>query len=215
MNKQLNSHLVMPAATVEAAQKLLIAFANTNSPTAIFRALPGYDSADIVVSPLGQYDSVIAQGSTCISQCKNCWQLLSEGFVERKIDGPIPKAKGRRSEQISLGFMEDGSPIGQNVWPVLEWLVIIFERDESLTNSEQNCTSSSFFSVHISNTRRCTSVKYSPLLLSQLPSSRGDNTARWEVDATLDVIFFCLHQSADPRKFLGYRLLTLVSRCPE
>lgn len=55
------------------------------------------------------------------------------------------------------------------------------------------------------------SVKYSPLLLSQLPQPRGGETSRWEVDPPLDVIFHCRQQRSEKEKLMGSRLLTLVS----
>lgn len=121
--------------TAVAAQRLLLAFAHTNSPEAVFRVIPQNQLAtDARVA--GEQDAVIAHESLCISQVKHCWALLEEGFVEKTITA---KPNGKRRTRKDC-FEDDSpsndsgllSPVGKNVWPVLEWLIVIFERDEAI-----------------------------------------------------------------------------------
>lgn len=56
-------------------------------------------------------------------------------------------------------------------------------------------------------------ARHSPILLSQIPPSRTNTGARWEADALLDVVVYCLEQYDYPqRKAAGARLWTAV--CP-
>jgi hypothetical protein len=58
----------------------------------------------------------------------------------------------------------------------------------------------------------CTIVaRHSPILLSQIPPPRGGSGARWEADAPLDVVFYCLEQTQPKRRTMGARLMTLVN----
>ena len=54
-------------------------------------------------------------------------------------------------------------------------------------------------------------ARHSPILLSQIPPPRGGSGARWEADAPLDVVFYCLEQTHPKRRTMGARLMTLVN----
>ena len=54
-------------------------------------------------------------------------------------------------------------------------------------------------------------ARHSPILLSQIPPPRSGTGARWEADAPLDIVFYCLEQTAPKRRDMGARLMTLVS----
>lgn len=54
------------------------------------------------------------------------------------------------------------------------------------------------------------SDRHSPLLLSQIPAPRGGVGLRWDVEAPLEIVFFCLHQTDERRKLMGARLMALV-----
>lgn len=130
----------MAAETIAAAQRLLIAFAYTNTPKAVFRVVPSFQADTSLDS--GDLDSVIAHESLCITQAKSCWNILADGFVEQTI---APKPKGKRRRELRDEDEDDvmvdlPAPIGENVWPVLEWFIIIFERDESMTETEDTRT---------------------------------------------------------------------------
>lgn len=126
--RQKKSYLLPSPAATLASQQLLVSFATTNSPTAVIRALRPSD-AELE----DDNDCFVATESMCISRCKNCWQILAEGFLDR--NQPIfstPKGKGR---QIDTGTSSDEvsetqAPVGETAWPVLDWLLLIFEQDE-------------------------------------------------------------------------------------
>ena len=54
-------------------------------------------------------------------------------------------------------------------------------------------------------------ARHSPILLLQIPPPRSGTGARWEADAPLDIVFYCLEQTAPKRRDMGARLMTLVS----
>ncbi|KAJ7045708.1 hypothetical protein C8F04DRAFT_1025631 [Mycena alexandri] len=174
--KQKKSYLLPSPAAVLAAQQLLVSFTTTNSPATVIRALRPSDA-----EPEDDNECFVATESLCISRSKNCWQILAEGFLDR--NPPIfSAAKGRRDTSNSLS--ETQAPVGETAWPVLHWLLLVFERDERENK---------------------TFPRHSPLLLEQLgPPSRRDT------DAPLTIILHCLQQSDQRRRMMGSRLLNLL-----
>ncbi|KAL6310346.1 hypothetical protein BKA93DRAFT_721882 [Sparassis latifolia] len=191
-----------PAAT-DAALHLLTAFSLTNLPWDLFSALPSYP-ASALGSPKTEIDyddpeSFVARRSVCITKAKNVWEILKEGFVQRKED-PIamsPVKKGRRRaivEEPPEDSSVDREPrrvVGQYSWPILGWLLSIFEKDEKL--AEDNAQ-----------------PRYSSLLLSQIPPPRTKTDARWNVEAPLDIVMYCLEQTHPQQALMGARLLALL-----
>lgn len=132
--------------TTVAAQRLLISLAFTNSPAAVFRVVPYYGQENIpnprANSDGDVFDAVIAYESLCITDCRSCWKFIEEDFVQRFISGPAPAVRNRRtSRAVSASFDDDSAEpkmpklVGENAWPVLEWLLTIFERDEQFTEA--------------------------------------------------------------------------------
>jgi hypothetical protein len=124
-----------------------MSLANTNAPSTLFRALPSYADAGggaSVASVLNneEEDSVIGREANCIKECKNCWSILKEGFIQRKmlsISSPNAKSSrrnGRRDLSDDDNPINDSSntealsPVAINAWPVLDWIMTIFELDE-------------------------------------------------------------------------------------
>ncbi|KAF8844655.1 hypothetical protein BDN67DRAFT_894529 [Paxillus ammoniavirescens] len=189
----------------EAAQRLLMSFLSTNSPESLIRALPRYPLNNTVGTSEPRNDdhdedSVIAQESLCIKDCRNCWAILKDGFIPRKKLLPLAhdgrRKRARNTYEIEDVNLEDGVPtqpsiVAEHAWPVLDWLLSLFEKDESLAN--QNLA-----------------AKFSPLLLSQIPPPRGGTGPRWEVDAPLDILFYCVQQEDRQRREMSTRLLTLL-----
>ncbi|KAJ7188049.1 hypothetical protein C8R46DRAFT_1205256 [Mycena filopes] len=170
--KHKKSYLLPSHAASLAAQQLLVSFATTNSPAAVIRTLRPTDP-----EPLDDNECFVATESLCISRSKNCWQILAAGFLDRN-----PTGKGRR--ETSLALSESQAPVGEAAWPVLLWLLLVFERDEQ------------------DNTNF---PRHSPLLLEQLgPPLRRDT------DAPLTIILHCLQQSDQRRRMMGSRLLNLL-----
>jgi len=196
LSRQHTSSLTPSLAAREAALNLLSAFALTNTPGSLLRALPSYPQPSEVhhldVRPdAGEDDgdSHIARQALRIKNAKDCWNLLKEGFVQYKpYAAASPKKRGtrlRRDDDDLLAAFENMNAktpdlVGEQAWPVLGWL---------LSYSQ---------------------APYSPLLLSQIPPPRNETGLRWDVEAPLDVAFFALQQPDLRRRTMGVRLLTLL-----
>jgi hypothetical protein len=124
--RQKKSHLLPSRAAALASQQLLISFATTNSPAAVIRTLRPTD-----LQPEDDNECFVATESMCITRCKTCWQILPDGFPARH--QPLfstPKAKGTDMSFNDLSISEVSAAVGETAWPVLDWLLIVFERDE-------------------------------------------------------------------------------------
>src|SRR6202035_3339126 len=97
----------------------LMSLARTNSPEALFRALPcslGNDhSLTRVASGLGDEEefSVIAREAMCIKESKHCWAILEEGFIRRK--NSAGTAYTNADTNTSRG-RSAGNHLGQNAY---------------------------------------------------------------------------------------------------
>ncbi|KAF9222564.1 hypothetical protein BS17DRAFT_809244 [Gyrodon lividus] len=191
----------------EAAQRLLLSFLSTNSPKSLFRALPRYPLNNAIGNIMlpqpsndeHDEDSVIARESLCIKDCRNCWAILKGGFIQRKRLLPLAQDGGRKRgrntytiENVDLEYGSTSQPaiIAEHAWPVLDWLLLLFEKDELVAAQKST-------------------EKFSSLLLSQIPPPRGGAGPRWEADAALDILFYCIQQEDRQRREMSTRLLTL------
>ncbi|KAF9010495.1 hypothetical protein BDQ17DRAFT_1346323 [Cyathus striatus] len=174
------------ADAISAARRLLMSLVTTNSPQALGEALPHYSQAPIPHVAT----SLIGKQALCITRAKNCWDLISEGFITRtsQVYSSPKKRRETLHEELSSG---DEMPVGENAWPIFEWLLCLFERDEQLTES-------------------CGLLHHSPLLIDQIPPPRAGSTIRWDTSSPLRIVFFCLEQSELRRRVMGARLLTLL-----
>lgn len=145
--KQQKSPLFPSQAATAAAQRLLVSLATTNSPDALFRALPSY-SDTTAVSNVAQEsghddeDSVIGREAICIKESKHCWSILREGFIQRRMLTMSSPSGIRIGKNGCRDFLEDDglfdavsgmetpSVVAANAWPVLDWLISVFELDE-------------------------------------------------------------------------------------
>ncbi|KAF9267374.1 hypothetical protein L218DRAFT_684239 [Marasmius fiardii PR-910] len=167
-----------------AAQRTLFAFAQTNSLEAIFSALPSL-SRTAESTLLIDETSSLAIEALCISRCKSCWNLLSPGLIQ-----PVDQFHVKRY-QYSDSETDDLEPVvAEHAWPILKWLIFLFEQDEIRTEKKGL-------------------PRHSPLLLEQIPAPKGERNLRWEVDAPLDIVFLCL-KVPESRQLLGARLFTLI-----
>jgi hypothetical protein len=156
--KQQRSPLFPSPAATAASQRLLMSLARTNSPDALFRALPcslGNDHSLITAATgLGDEEefSVIAREAMCIKESKNCWTILEEGFIRRKnsagiantnADAYTTTSRGRgacnhlgKNEYADSDYGENADDkelpcvVAENGWPVLDWMIVVFELDE-------------------------------------------------------------------------------------
>ena len=140
---------------VDAARTLLLSFAATNSPTSLLRAFPSYpfnpdpsairgrvEGADV---DLDGEDSVIARvASLSVKSATSVWSMLKPGFVrwdiavaEAEVKGKGTKRQPAKPRQEPYGDEEDPSAsVSEGAWPVLEWLISVFERDAEMTEKE-------------------------------------------------------------------------------
>ncbi|CAL1707610.1 unnamed protein product [Somion occarium] len=209
--RQHRSILSPTPAVSEAAQDILMAFAQTNSPESLFRALPSYVLSDIESGANNSVhavldddeeddDSPLARQSTRMKEVKNCWEILKEGFIQPRIDVPVSPRVRSRSRRHHADDDDDDDfsttppdlhVVGPHAWPVLEWMIVVFEKDEF--TRERNHHS-----------------RYSPLLLARIPPSRTTGGGRWEVATPLDIVLHCLRQEEEEHRLLGVRLMTLL-----
>lgn len=137
----------------EDAQRLLKAYAHTNSAGSLLRALPSYGCADIpgLAQSLPQAsfidddgDSEITKASRRVRDAKNCWEMLREGFVMRQDQSA--ESSTSRSRYLRGSHRDDTSdregspsdvpaPVGPHAWPVLDWLLMLFEKDEATSDA--------------------------------------------------------------------------------
>ncbi|KAI8993001.1 hypothetical protein BD414DRAFT_412392 [Trametes punicea] len=185
-----------------AARDLLSKFARTNLPGSLARALPSYleDPDTVVANGIETQDSWVAHQALRIQRAKCCWQIIKEGFIVRG-GAEVALSPRKRPDRRTRSSMNDNdnewgddeapAPVSEHAWGVLGWMLTVFERDEvAMEQSGQ--------------------VRYSPLLLSQIPPSRVERAARWDVDLPLDIILFALQQESESRRSLGVRLLALL-----
>ncbi|TFY69615.1 hypothetical protein EVG20_g3075 [Dentipellis fragilis] len=204
-SKHITSAVTPSMDAISAARRCLMAFASTNSPGALLRALPSYgDPGQKGADPAhfeddAEEDSSLARESSRLKRCKDCWQMLKEGFLRPQTDGmgliPGSPSKRRRMDAPVYHHSHNNdlsaAVVGTNAWPVLEWLLYLFEADERKMLDDGH-------------------PRYSPLLLSHISPPRSEAGAKWAADAPLDVAFYCLQQETPLKRLLGARLLTLM-----
>ncbi|KAG7088370.1 hypothetical protein E1B28_012373 [Marasmius oreades] len=167
-----------------AAQRTLFAFAQTNSLEAIFNALPSLSRTEDATGSIE--DSPLAIEALCISRCKSCWNLLSPGLIQ-----PTAEQFHVKRYPSSDSEEDDLEPVvADHAWPVLKWLIFLFEHDEA-------------------RMERKGLPRHSPCLLEQIPAPKGERNLRWEVEAPLDIVFSCL-KAPESHQLLGARLFMLI-----
>ncbi|KAF8348353.1 hypothetical protein F5887DRAFT_953234 [Amanita rubescens] len=192
---------VISSMAVSDARQLLFSLTTMQSPDSLARALPSYESTVNVATNATEDvgDSDIARESLCIKEAKDCWSLLTEGFLSKgKVLFSTPKRKGRRRRGDVDDFTPLDDPVGtsrsivaDSAWPMLDWLLTLFERDERLFELEEHSL-------------------YSPLLLAQIPPTRNE-AARWDIGTPLAIVMLSLQQVDLLHRRMGARLLTLLT----
>ncbi|KAI0266816.1 hypothetical protein BC834DRAFT_823188 [Gloeopeniophorella convolvens] len=200
---------LLPSPTAsELAKRTLRVLADINSPSALLRALPAYkDPGDEeVASPTdgpgsaSDADSFVASEAVRFRDCKNCWNILKSGFIPTPQDshtGGLASSprKRRRGESVTYDSRmgdEDPPPVvGENAWPILDWLLALFEKDEKVTEAHGR-------------------ARYSPLLLSHIPPTRSESGAKWDANVPLGIVSYCFKQEDEARRMMGGRLLNLL-----
>lgn len=221
---------------VDAARALLFSFAATNSPASLLRAFPSYpfnpdpslirgrvEGTDV---DLDGDDSVIARvASLSVKSATSVWSMLKPGFVRWDVAVAEVEGKGkgtkRQPPKPKQETYEDGEDfsalVSEDAWPVLGWLVSLFERDAEMTEKEGKREYAIFVLTpllsdvtSLLNTSMASSTAYySPLLLLTIPGSRNDDP-RWDAGSILDVVLLSLSQQNKQHKGSGIRLLSQV-----
>ncbi|KAJ3571698.1 hypothetical protein NP233_g3580 [Leucocoprinus birnbaumii] len=189
---QISANLI-PAKAILDAQRVLMAYLHTGSPDALALALPQRRSQPVTMVDPNETESTVARRAAHIMQLQDCWELLRSDFSSRQNALPsTPKVKSKtRRQSERLGYvdasLEAGQPLAvqENAWPLLEWLVGLFEKDEKLSLLPD---------------------PISPLLLNQLLDSDG----KTHLDSSIAIIAHCLQQDQLQRRRLAGRLLSLL-----
>jgi hypothetical protein len=90
-------------------------------------------------------DSFVASEAVRFRNCKNCWNILKFGFIKSLADSsnvlgsPRKRRRGNTmtSEYGPADEEESSLVVGENAWPVLDWLLVLFEKDESMTEASR------------------------------------------------------------------------------
>jgi len=136
--------------TVVDAQKVLLKYLHTSQPNELFRALPRRRLPHDLELDHDEAESTVAKRASYIMQSQDCWELLSKDFSlgQKALSLTLrakPKAK-RQSERFDCvkldAGLETGLPLAvqENAWPLLDWLISLFEHDEQTTTAaSKNC----------------------------------------------------------------------------
>ena len=133
-------------------------FALGNSPGALACALPSYPENPNVPldASLDDGDSDIAQRALRVRDARCCWEILKAGFIERgdRDAAPSPFKPQLRRSRRGYDMSDDEeevdtvvlAPVSEHGWPVLAWMLKLFERDE--TAMEQTGESKHEYYLH-------------------------------------------------------------------
>ena len=220
---------LLPSPTAsELAKRTLRVLADVNSPASLLRALPAYPDPNDVDDTHPDFDrelpsdvdSFVASEAIRLRNSKNCWNILKSGFIKSLANGsstvPGSPRKRRRGNTTAADFspvMEEETSlvVGENAWPILDWLLVLFEKDESMTEaSQQGSKYCCLFLVAEMPLTSPREARYSPLLLAQIPPTRSDAGTKWDANDPLEIVFHCFKQQDDARRAMGSRLLNLV-----
>ena len=231
LSRRHKSSLTPSPKAAAAAEDLLMKFSRTNNPESLACALPSYpDSPNANPNdPAGSEDSHIAREALRIRNARCCWDIIREGFIPRgngDVTASPQKPKGRRSRRVQVQDDEgqgwEGedtaapAPVSDHAWSVLGWILTLFENNEAAMecNGQGECRRSVRPVGAFWLTLRLRPVRYSPLLLRQIPPSRPETAPRWDVRMPLDVAFHALEHEQELQRSIGVRLLALVSARP-
>ncbi|KIY73133.1 hypothetical protein CYLTODRAFT_417375 [Cylindrobasidium torrendii FP15055 ss-10] len=179
--------------TVISARKLLRSFAHTNTPQGLLTALPSYEfpAADDAEEGSEGMLSLLAQNALQISEASCCWEILKGDFFN-KAASSSPRKRTRRSKPKHDEDDEPElvGPVGENAWSLLEWLIILWEKDQLNVDAGE--------------------PQHSRLLLNQIKPDRGDKVTRWDFNGATEVVIYAVSQKRPEHRRMGIRLLALL-----
>lgn len=125
--------------------------ADVNSPASLLRALPAYpdptdgNGATSLTDDnesLSDADSFVASEAVRFRDCKNCWNILKSGFINSLSESTSfapgnPRKRRRGDSLVNMDEEESSLVVGENAWPVLDWLLFLFEKDELSTEASR------------------------------------------------------------------------------
>ena len=210
--KQTKAALILSPEAVLSARRLLMSFALTNAPEDIGAALPQYsDTKNAPPMHFELIDSPIFKQSEAIKSAKNCWEILKSGYRLRKL-----RMQGKGGKQTrNLFTSEPGDneqeilSVDEDSWSTLNWLLTLFERDADLMEARGEREPVFFVYTFLHEIELFFPVRYSPLLVKQIPPLSVGIT-RWDTSEPLKLIFFAIQQEEPSKNRMGYRLLNLV-----
>lgn len=222
--KQTKAALILTPEAVLSARRLLMSFALTNTPEDLGPALPQYsETKNVPPMQFEHIDSPIFKQSEAIKSAKNCWEILKSGYRLRKLRlYASPKGKGKQTRNLFMSepsFLADDDgqeilPVDDDSWSTLNWLLTLFERDADLMEARGERELIIVYTFFLMRWNKIIIVRYSPLLIKQIPPPSIGAITRWDTSEPLKLIFFAIQQK-DPRKQrMGYRLLSLVRFSP-
>ena len=142
--KSRKSHIPTPANSV-AALCILRAFARTNTPASLWRALPSYEEAsadNLESNTTPAEDSELSRHSRRIAEARSCWEIIKEGFLQPDISlaKDVYDTRGGHAwhaEPIDDVYSDDDMPrlrpVTPLAWPLLDWLLTVLENDEAVS----------------------------------------------------------------------------------
>jgi hypothetical protein len=145
---------ILPSISIT-AQRLLVSFALTNLPSSVFRAVPKHTTSPLAQSEhLEEMQSTVSKESAeCMSNAKDAWSLLRPGFVRpMNPDSTFSKAKSSKVKTHAHDEFDSDEDdiedperaVAKYAWPVLEWMMIVLEKDERLTQGDAKNTRKHF-----------------------------------------------------------------------
>lgn len=131
-----------------AAQRVLLAFAQTNAPASLCCALPSFKSSAIgttngFINGEKSSDSEISRRARCIVDARCFWEVLKDGFIitessfVQDVSVPVTSQRGstpqKEYELDDDPFARGPRLVGTSARPVLDWFLHVLDKDEQLT----------------------------------------------------------------------------------
>lgn len=143
---------------IERSWRLLHAYSLTYPPELLLRAIPCYPLRDSEVASVPReidagvpwqistgedMDSILSKVAVILKEQKDCWGLLRPGVVAPPKDDSSPAQKRQPVPPLSSDEEDESSVpalIGTHSWPLLEWLITLFEKDQELADVTRSGT---------------------------------------------------------------------------
>lgn len=128
----------------EKALALLRSYVNINSPSSLMRAFPFYryvnEDGIHDVDPFSnespnekfhEDNTPIRHEVHKFQSLKDCWECLKDGFVRRKQQDQVSRSR-KQPTPTDIDVKDEPTLVGPHAWSILEWFILIFEKDQEL-----------------------------------------------------------------------------------